>query len=261
VVHVQHGIGRYQGLSGMDMGDGEEEFLTLEFAGGDKLYVPVAHLHLISRYLGGDPDTAPLHRLGSGQWEKAKRRAMEKVRDTAAELLNLYAQRAARKGHARSTSAATTWRRSPKASASRKHPTSMAAIECRGRRHEIRQADGPPGLRRRRLRQDRGRLRAAFVAVADGKQVAVLCPTTLLAEQHFQTFSDRFADWPVKLAELSRFKSRRNVAVGAEGHRGGQDRHPHRHPRLLQKDVSFKSASASSSSTRNTASACARRKR
>jgi transcription-repair coupling factor (superfamily II helicase) len=104
VVHVQHGIGRYQGLSGMDMGNGEEEFLNLEFAGGDKLYVPVAHLQLISRYLGGDPDTAPLHRLGSGQWEKAKRRAMEKARDTAAELLNLYAQRAARQGHAFETS-------------------------------------------------------------------------------------------------------------------------------------------------------------
>lgn len=100
VVHVQHGIGRYLGLAGMDLGEGTEEFLTLEYAGGDRLYVPVAHLHLISRYMGGDPETAPLHRLGSGQWEKAKRRAMEKARDTAAELLNLYAQRAARQGHA-----------------------------------------------------------------------------------------------------------------------------------------------------------------
>ncbi len=243
VVHIQHGIGRYQGLSGMAMGDevgdGSEEFLTLEFAGGDKLYVPVAHLHLISRYLGGDPDTAPLHRLGSGQWEKAKRRAMEKARDTAAELLNLYAQRAARQGHAFETS-----QHDMDAFADgfgfEETPDQMAAIEAvvsdmtsgKPMDHLV---CGDVGFGKTEVA-----LRAAFVAAAGGRQVAVLCPTTLLAEQHFQTFSDRFADMPVRLAELSRFRSPKEVATALEGIKSGKIDIVIGTHKLLSKDIKFK---------------------
>jgi transcription-repair coupling factor (superfamily II helicase) len=239
VVHIQHGIGRYQGLTGMDMGDGSEEFLSLEFAAGDKLYVPVAHLHLISRYLGGDPDTAPLHRLGSGQWEKAKRRAMEKARDTAAELLNLYAQRAARQGHSFETS--------PHDMAAfaegfgfEETPDQMAAIEAvvadmTSGKPMDRLVCGDVGFGKTEVA-----LRAAFVAASGGRQVAVLCPTTLLAEQHFQTFSDRFADTPVRLAELSRFRSPKEVATALEGIKAGQIDIVIGTHKLLQKDIVFK---------------------
>jgi transcription-repair coupling factor (superfamily II helicase) len=239
VVHVQHGIGRYQGLSGMDMGDGSEEFLTLEFAGGDKLYVPVAHLHLISRYLGGDPDTAPLHRLGSGQWEKAKRRAMEKARDTAAELLNLYAQRAARQGHSFTTS-----EHDMAAFADgfgfEETPDQMAAIEAvvgdmTSGKPMDRLVCGDVGFGKTEVA-----LRAAFVAAAGGRQVAVLCPTTLLAEQHFQTFSDRFADTPIRLAELSRFRSPKEVATALAGIKTGQIDIVIGTHKLLSKDIVFK---------------------
>ncbi len=239
VVHIQHGIGRYQGLSGMDMGDGSEEFLSLEFAGGDKLYVPVAHLHLISRYLGGDPDTAPLHRLGSGQWEKAKRRAMEKARDTAAELLNLYAQRAARQGHA-FTTAAHDMAAFAEGFGFEETPDQMAAIEAvvgdmTSGKPMDRLVCGDVGFGKTEVA-----LRAAFVAAAGGRQVAVLCPTTLLAEQHFQTFSDRFADMPVRIAELSRFRSPKEVAVALEGIKTGRIDIVIGTHKLLQKDIIFK---------------------
>ena len=239
VVHAQHGIGRYLGLSGMDLGDGAEEFLTLEFAGGDKLYVPVAHLHLISRYLGGDPDNAPLHKLGSGQWDKAKRRAMEKARDTAAELLNLYAQRAARQGHA----FATTAQELDAFAAGfgfEETPDQLAAIEAvvqdmTSGRPMDRLVCGDVGFGKTEVA-----LRAAFVAAAGGKQVAVLCPTTLLAEQHFQTFSDRFADTAVKVAELSRFRSAKEVAAALEGLKHGRIDVVIGTHKLLSKDVVFK---------------------
>jgi transcription-repair coupling factor (superfamily II helicase) len=239
VVHAQHGIGRYLGLTGMDLGDGAEEFLTLEFAGGDKLYVPVAHLHLISRYLGGDPDTAPLHRLGSGQWEKAKRRAMEKARDTAAELLNIYAQRAARQGHAFVASdhdlAAFA-----EGFGFEETPDQLAAIEAvvadmTSGRPMDRLVCGDVGFGKTEVA-----LRAAYVAVSGGKQVAVLCPTTLLAEQHFQTFSDRFADTPARIAELSRFRSPKEVAAAQAGLKSGAIDIVIGTHKLLQKDMVFK---------------------
>ncbi len=239
VVHVQHGIGRYLGLASMDLGDGVEEFLTLEYAGGDKLYVPVAHLHLISRYMGGDPESAPLHRLGSGQWEKAKRRAMAKARDTAAELLNLYAQRATRQGHAFKFS-----QHDLEAFAEgfgfEETPDQLAAIEAvladmRSGKPMDRLVCGDVGFGKTEVA-----LRAAFVAVSDGRQVAVLCPTTLLAEQHFQTFSDRFADFPVKIAELSRFRSAKEVAAVLEGLKSGRIDIVIGTHRLLQADVAFK---------------------
>jgi transcription-repair coupling factor (superfamily II helicase) len=208
VVHVQHGIGRYQGLASLDLGDGPNEFLLLEYEAADRLYVPVSQLAVISRYCGADADAAPLHRLGSGQWDKAKAKAARQVRDTAAELLALYARRAAREGHAFGI---------------RQHdldafaegfgfeetPDQAAAIEAVTRdlasgKPMDRLICGDVGFGKTEVA-----LRAAFVAVADGRQVALLCPTTLLAEQHFQTFSDRFADWPVKIAELSRFRTGR----------------------------------------------------
>jgi len=239
VVHAQHGIGRYLGLTGMDLGDGTEEFLTLEFAGGDKLYVPVAHLHLISRYLGGDPDTAPLHRLGSGQWEKAKRRAMEKARDTAAELLNIYAQRATRRGHAFATSDHDL-NAFAEGFGFEETPDQLAAIEAvvgdmTSGRPMDRLVCGDVGFGKTEVA-----LRAAFVAASGGKQVAVLCPTTLLAEQHFQTFSDRFADTPVRIAELSRFRSPKEVAAAQAGLKSGAIDIVIGTHKLLQKDMVFK---------------------
>jgi len=206
VVHEQHGIARYSGLINLDLGEGEGEFLLLEYAGGDKLYVPVAQLHVISRYSGGAPETAPLHKLGTAAWDKAKRRAMQQVRDTAAELLNLYAQRALRKGH--------TFKLTPhdyEAFAAgfgfEETPDQAAAIEAvindlQTGKPMDRLICGDVGFGKTEVA-----LRAAFVAAMDGKQVAVLVPTTLLAEQHFQNFSERFADLPVKIAELSRFRS------------------------------------------------------
>ncbi|MGL6111291.1 MAG: CarD family transcriptional regulator, partial [Rubrivivax sp.] len=214
VVHANHGIGRYQGLKHIDLGAGEggaSEFLHLEYADKATLYVPVAQLHLISRYTGVSSDEAPLHRLGSGQWDKARRKAAEQVRDTAAELLNLYARRAAREGMS--------------------HPFSGHDYEAfaasfgfeetadqRAAIHAVIQDMISPKPMDRLVCGDVGfgktevALRATFVAVHGGKQVAILAPTTLLAEQHYQTLVDRFGKWPVKVAELSRFRSAKEVA-------------------------------------------------
>ncbi|MBI4938264.1 MAG: DEAD/DEAH box helicase, partial [Nitrosomonadales bacterium] len=206
VIHEQHGIARYRGLVNLDLGEGENEFLLLEYAGEDKLYVPVAQLHVISRYSGGAPEAAPLHKLGSGAWDKAKRRAMQQVRDTAAELLNLYAQRASRQGHAfkfhyqdyEAFCAGFGFEETPDQAAA----IEAVLVDLKCGRPMDRLICGDVGFGKTEVA-----LRAAFVAVADGKQVAVLAPTTLLAGQHFQNFSIRFADWPVKIAELSRFRT------------------------------------------------------
>src|SRR5450759_4887740 len=206
VVHEQHGIARYAGLLNLDMGEGENEFLLLEYAGGDKLYVPVAQLHVISRYSGGAPENAPLHKLGTAAWDKAKRRAMQQVRDTAAELLNLYAQRATRKGHAFKLSP-HDYEAFAAGFGFEETPDQAAAIttvinDLQSGKPMDRLICGDVGFGKTEVA-----LRAAFVAAMDGKQVAVLVPTTLLAEQHFQNFSNRFADLPIKIAELSRFRS------------------------------------------------------
>ena len=211
VVHEAHGIGRYLGLQNLDFGEGATEFLTLEYTRGDKLYVPVSQLHMISRYSGGPAETAPLHDLGSGQWEKAKKKAAERVRDTAAELLNLYAQRASREGHAFKLTQ-HDYDAFCEAFPFEETPDQRAAINAtladlqQGKPMD-RLICGDVGFGKTEVA-----LRAAFVAVNEGKQVAVLVPTTLLAEQHFNTFSDRFADWPVKIAELSRFRSQKQVS-------------------------------------------------
>ncbi|HEY8250681.1 MAG TPA: transcription-repair coupling factor [Burkholderiales bacterium] len=206
VVHEQHGIGRYQGLVTLDVGDGKTEFLLLQYEGDDKLYVPVSQLGVIGRYSGAQPEEAPLHKLGSGQWDKAKARAAKQVRDTAAELLALYAKRAARHGHAfgirqhdlEAFADGFGFEETPdQASAIESVIADMAAGKPMDRL-----VCGDVGFGKTEVA-----LRATYVAVADSKQVVILCPTTLLAEQHFQTFSDRFADWPVRIAELSRFRS------------------------------------------------------
>jgi transcription-repair coupling factor (superfamily II helicase) len=206
VVHEQHGIGRYMGLQEMNFEEGKSEFLILEYEGGDKLYVPVSQLGVIGRYSGAQPEEAPLHKLGSGQWDKAKARAAKQVRDTAAELLALYAKRAARLGHSFSIK-----QHDLEAFADgfgfEETPDQAAAIEAvvadmAAGKPMDRLVCGDVGFGKTEVA-----LRAAYAAVSDSKQVVILCPTTLLAEQHFQTFSDRFADWPVRLAELSRFRS------------------------------------------------------
>ena len=206
VVHAQHGIGRYLGLVTMDLGEGSTEFLALEYEGGDKLYVPVSQLQVIGRYSGASPEAAPLHKLGSGQWEKAKRKAAEQVRDTAAELLNLYAQRAARKGYAFNLKLHDyeAFADGFPFEETRDQALAINAVltDLTSGKPMDRLICGDVGFGKTEVA-----LRAAFVAVMDGKQVAVLVPTTLLAEQHFQNFTDRFADWPVRIAELSRFRS------------------------------------------------------
>jgi transcription-repair coupling factor (superfamily II helicase) len=216
VVHASHGIGRYMGLISMDMGEGETEFLHLEYAKETKLYVPVSQLHVIARYSGASPEDAPLHALGSGQWEKAKRRAAQQVRDTAAELLNLYARRALRKGHAFEYSA-HDYQKFSESFGFEETPDQAAAItavikDMTGGTPMDRLICGDVGFGKTEVA-----LRAAFVAVLGGKQVAILAPTTLLAEQHAQTFADRFADWPVKIAELSRFRSGKEISLAIKG--------------------------------------------
>ena len=223
VVHSSHGIGRYRGLINLDLGNklanGEpeiQEFLHLEYADKATLYVPVSQLQLISRYTGVSADEAPLHRLGSGQWDKAKRKAAEQVRDSAAELLNIYARRAAREGHA--------FRYSPSDYETfandfgfEETPDQNAAI------HAVIQDMISPRPMDRLVCGDVGfgktevALRAAFIGITGGKQVALLAPTTLLAEQHYQTLVDRFSKWPVKVAEMSRFRSAKEITAAMKG--------------------------------------------
>ena len=212
VVHEQHGVGRYLGLRTLDMGGFDTEFLLLEYAGGDKLYVPVSSLHLISRYSGSTPESAPLHKLGSGDWDKARRRAAEQARDVAAELLDLYARRAARQGHAfkldpmdyQAFADAFPFDETPD---QRKAIAGVIGDMTRGQPMD-RVVCGDVGFGKTEVA-----LRAAFVAVQGGKQVAVLVPTTLLAQQHAQTFRDRFADLPVRIEVLSRFRSGKQQQV------------------------------------------------
>ena len=242
VVHESHGIGRYMGLRHMDYGEGDTEFLHLEYAGGDTLYVPVAQLHVISRYSGADPEAVDLHTLGSGQWEKAKKKAAEQVHDTAAELLHLYAQRALRSGH-QFAFKAHDMEAFADGFGFEETPDQQAAInavieDMRSGKPMDRLVCGDVGFGKTEVA-----LRAAFVAIADGKQVAVLCPTTLLAEQHYQTFSDRFAqvghEWPVKIAEISRFKSAKEQAQAIVDLAAGKIDILIGTHRLLQKDVKF----------------------
>ena len=239
VVHINHGIGRYRGLVGIDTGEGSSEFLHLEYADRATLYVPVSQLHLIGRYTGVSADEAPLHRLGSGQWDKARRKAAEQVRDLAAELLNLYARRAAREGHPHRFPA-HDYEAFAASFGFEETPDQRAAI------HAVIQDLVSPRPMDRLVCGDVGfgktevALRAAFVAVMGGKQVALLAPTTLLAEQHHQTLVDRFAPWPVKIAELSRFRSGKEVRAALDGLEAGTIDIVVGTHKLLSPDVKFK---------------------
>lgn len=239
VVHAQHGIGRYRGLIDMDLGEGPMEFLHLEYAKEATLYVPVSQLHLIARYSGADPEHAPLHPLGSGQWEKARKKAARQARDTAAELLALYAQRAAREGY-HFQLPARDYQAFAEGFGFEETPDQAAAIlavigDMTSGRPMDRLVCGDVGFGKTEVA-----LRAAFVSVMNGRQVAILCPTTLLAEQHAQNFSTRFADWPVRIAELSRFRTSKETAQAIAGLADGSVDIVIGTHKILSKDVRFK---------------------
>ncbi|ARB71703.1 TPA: transcription-repair coupling factor [Neisseria meningitidis] len=239
VVHEEHGIGRYMGLVTMDLGGETNEMMLLEYAGEAQLYVPVSQLHLISRYSGQAHENIALHKLGSGAWNKAKRKAAEKARDTAAELLNLYAQRAAQSGHkfeineldyqafADGFGYEETEDQAAAIAAVIKDLTQAKPMD--------RLVCGDVGFGKTEVA-----LRAAFVAVMGGKQVAVLAPTTLLVEQHAQNFADRFADFPVKVAGLSRFNNNKATKAALEGMADGTVDIIIGTHKLVQDDIKFK---------------------
>ena len=239
VVHEEHGIGRYMGLVTMDLGGETNEMMLLEYAGEAQLYVPVSQLHLISRYSGQAHENVALHKLGSGSWNKAKRKAAEKARDTAAELLNLYAQRAAQSGHkfeineldyqafADGFGYEETEDQAAAIAAVIKDLTQAKPMD--------RLVCGDVGFGKTEVA-----LRAAFVAVMGGKQVAVLAPTTLLVEQHAQNFADRFADFPVKVASLSRFNNSKATKAALEGMADGTVDIVIGTHKLVQDDIKFK---------------------
>ena len=208
VVHIDHGVGRYEGLTSLAVGTVANEYLTLRYAGDDKLYVPVSSLHLISRYTGASADAAPLHKLGSEAWQKARRKAAEKAYDIAAELLEIHARRAARKGFSfpdRSNNYAAFAATFPFEETPDQQRAIDAVVEdLRSPRPMDRVVCGDVGFGKTEVA-----MRAAFVAVDAGKQVAVLVPTTLLARQHYRNFLDRFADWPMQIESISRFDTAR----------------------------------------------------
>lgn len=211
VVHIEHGVGRYLGLQSIEVDGQAHEFLLLEYANQAKLYVPVGSLHLISRYTGADEDHAPLHRLGSDQWQKAKKKAAEQIRDVAAELLEIYAKRKAKKGH-QFKNPEESYKLFCDAFPFEETPDQQAAIDAVyadmvGPLPMDRLVCGDVGFGKTEVA-----MRAAFIAVQNNKQVVVLVPTTLLAQQHYENFKDRFADWPVNVEVLSRFKSSKEVA-------------------------------------------------
>ncbi|HEX7028596.1 MAG TPA: transcription-repair coupling factor [Gammaproteobacteria bacterium] len=239
VVHEEHGVGRYLGLQILDIGGTGTEFLVLEYADGDKLFVPVASLDLISRYTGASPEHAPLHKLGTDQWQRAKRKAARQIRDVAAELLDIYARRAARKGHAFKPN-----EREMLAFAAgfpfEETPDQQSAIEAviedmtNGKPMD-RVICGDVGFGKTEVA-----MRATFTALQDSKQVAILVPTTLLAQQHFQNFRDRFADWPVHIESLSRFSSAAQQQKVIDDLATGKVDVVIGTHRLLQKGINFK---------------------
>jgi len=210
VVHIEHGVGRYLGLQILEIDGDPAEFLLLEYAEGNKLYVPVGSLHLISRYTAGDPDTAPLHRLGSEQWEKARRKARERAADVAAQLLDVYARREARVGHAHELDE-TKWQQFCEGFPFEETPDQAAAITA------VKDDMCAPKVMDRLVCGDVGfgktevAMRAAFIAAQNGRQTAILVPTTLLASQHHANFRDRFAGWPYTVEVVSRFQSAKDL--------------------------------------------------
>jgi transcription-repair coupling factor (superfamily II helicase) len=240
IVHEDHGIGRYLGLRTMSVGDREGDFLLLEYAEGNQLYLPVDRLDLISKYLGGDAGAARLDRLGGASWQRVKESVRAALREMAEELLKLYARRAVAGGHAYSPD--TAWQKEFEAAFRfEETPDQLRAIEDVKRdmvsdRPMDRLVAGDVGYGKTEVA-----LRAAFKAVADGFQVAVLVPTTVLAHQHWSTFTERFAPFPARVELLSRFRSRKEQQAVVEGLRNGTVDVVIGTHRLLSRDVSFKS--------------------
>jgi len=239
IVHEDHGVGRYVGLESLDVGGQKAEFVCIEYAKGDKLYVPVTQLHLVSRYAGASPELAPLHSLGGDAWDKAKKKAAEKVRDVAAELLEIQAKRQARAGIALEIDRSMY---EPFAAQFpfEETPDQLAAInaviaDLASSQPMDRVVCGDVGFGKTEVA-----VRAAFVVASAGKQVAVLVPTTLLAEQHYRNFRDRFADWPLRVEVLSRFKTAKEIKAEIEKLAEGQIDVIVGTHRLLQEDVKFK---------------------
>ena len=238
VVHLEHGIGRYLGLEVLDVGDTHGEFLTLGYADGDKLYVPVTDLHLVSRYTGADPDAVTLNRLSSDKWKKTRRKAAEKVRDVAAELLNVQARRAARQGHAFSFDESMYARFAAgfefEETEDQQDAIDAVLSDLKAGTPMDRVVCGDVGFGKTEVA-----LRAAFAVVDGGRQVVMLAPTTLLAEQHYRTFADRFADWPVKVGLLSRTGGKKESDRTLAGLADGTIDIVIGTHRLLQSDVKF----------------------
>jgi len=239
VVHEEHGVGRYAGLQRLTLNGIESEFIMLEYAEGDKLYVPVTSLELISRYTGVDPEHAPLHKLGSGQWDKARRKAAQRVHDVAAELLDLYARRAAREGVSQpidDESYQAFVQGFPFEETSGQLDAIEAVIDdLKSNKPMDRLVCGDSGFGKTEVA-----LRAAFIAIQNGYQVAILVPTTLLAQQHYQTFRDRFADWPVRVELLSRFRSTKEHNDSLKGLQDGTVDIVIGTHKLLQSNVKYK---------------------
>jgi transcription-repair coupling factor (superfamily II helicase) len=239
VVHEQYGVGRYLGLMAMDVGGMPGEFLVLEYADGDKVYVPVQALDLINRYSGTAAENAPLHKLGTDTWQKAKRKAAQRIRDTAAELLDLYSRRAARPGVAlaandadlRAFEAAFPFEETP----DQAEAIQQTIADMQSNKPMDRVVCGDVGFGKTEVA-----MRAAFVAVQAGKQVAVLVPTTLLAQQHAQSFADRFADWPFRVESMSRFRSTKEMQATTDALEAGTVDIVIGTHRLLQGNVRFK---------------------
>ncbi|CAI3148622.1 Transcription-repair-coupling factor [Acinetobacter calcoaceticus] len=239
VVHIDHGVGRYAGLVTLAIDGQDYEFLQLNYAEGAKVYVPVTNLHLISRYSGGDPDLAPLHKIGSDAWSKAKRKALEQIHDVAAELLHIQARRQSKPGFGFELDQSLYMQF---ASGFAYEETLDQANAIEATLHDMQQARpmdrlvcGDVGFGKTEVA-----MRAAFVAVQNGKQVAVLVPTTLLAQQHYESFKDRFADWPVRIEVLSRFGSNKTHTKNIEDLIAGKVDIVIGTHKLLQENVQFK---------------------
>ncbi len=238
VVHLDHGVGRYQGLQTIDAAGVITEFVTIIYAGESKLYVPVSALHMLSRYSGGEESSAPLHKLGSDAWEKAKKRAAEKVRDVAAELLDIYAQRQAKPGN-KFTLDGQAYRQFSESFPFEETDDQRNAIEAvlgdmQSKQAMDRLVCGDVGFGKTEVA-----MRAAFVAVNDGKQVAILVPTTLLAQQHYENFKDRFADFPIEVGVLSRFNSTKEQKDTLENMANGKLDIVIGTHKLIQQDIKF----------------------
>ena len=221
IVHIDHGVGHYRGLETIDLGDDINEFVTVEYQGGSKLYIPVTQLGVLSRYAGADPETVHAHKLGTDRWSKAKQKAAEEIRDKAAELLDIYARRAAREGHAHQIDESQYARFADgfPFELTPDQETSIDAVlaDLKAPKPMDRLICGDVGFGKTEVA-----MRAAFASVSSGKQVSVLVPTTLLAQQHFESFRDRFADWPVVVEVLSRFKTAKETQAIIERANAGQ---------------------------------------